>query len=115
MAVFMPHGLGHLIGLAVHDVAGYNQHCPPRSELDGLNRLRTKRTMQENMCMTVEPGCYFIHHLLSKVKTEERAKYIDWEVLKDFEDMGGVRIEDDVRITKDSCINMSRDLPRTVD
>lgn len=99
MAVFMPHGLGHLIGLAVHDVAGYNQHCPPRSELDGLNKLRTRRTMQPNMCVTVEPGCYFIDFLLKRVEKEERAKYIDWNVLEPFRNMGGVRIEDDVRIT----------------
>jgi len=45
VAVFMPHGVGHLIGLAVHDVGGYNKHGPPRSELDGLNKLRTRRTM----------------------------------------------------------------------
>jgi len=60
-AVFFPHGLGHLLGLSVHDVGGYNKSsCPPRLTLDGLNRLRTRRELRENMILTVEPGCYFI-------------------------------------------------------
>ncbi len=60
-AVFFPHGLGHLLGLSVHDVGGYNKAtCPPRLTLDGLNRLRTRRQLTENMILTVEPGCYFI-------------------------------------------------------
>ena len=59
-AVFFPHGLGHFIGLAVHDVAGYNVCCPERLDDDGLNKLRTRRIMEENMVVTVEPGCYFI-------------------------------------------------------
>jgi len=52
--------LGHFIGLATHDVAGYNVCCPMRLTDDGLNKLRTRRVMEENMVVTVEPGCYFI-------------------------------------------------------
>ena len=62
--LFMPHGLGHFIGLDVHDVGGYLGHCPPRCEELGLKNLRTARLMEENMCLTVEPGCYFVNFLL---------------------------------------------------
>lgn len=71
--------------------------------------------MKENMTMTVEPGCYFIEFLLNKVRTqEERAKYIDWTICDQYKHFGGVRIEDDVIVKKDHCINMSDDLPRTI-
>jgi hypothetical protein len=67
-AVFFPHGLGHLLGLSVHDVGGYNKStCPPRLNLDGLNRLRTRRVLKENMILTVEPGCYFIELLIRNI------------------------------------------------
>jgi Xaa-Pro dipeptidase len=114
-AVFMPHGLGHLIGLAVHDVGGYSAVCPPRRAEQGFNKLRTRRTLSKNMCLTIEPGCYFISHLLEVAKKDERGECIDWEVLETYkETVGGVRIEDDVYITDDGCVNMSSDLPRTV-
>lgn len=62
-AVFQPHGLGHLLGLDVHDVGGYLENNPPRLTLPGYRSLRTARVLEENMVLTIEPGCYFIDHV----------------------------------------------------
>lgn len=62
-AVFQPHGLGHFLGLDVHDVGGYLAKDPPRPSEVGVNRLRTARTLQAGMVLTIEPGCYFVEHV----------------------------------------------------
>lgn len=71
----MPHGLGHLIGMDVHDVGGYLPNCPPRPQQDGFSRLRTARPLLENMLVTIEPGCYFID-VVSIFKYNELIKSI---------------------------------------
>jgi Xaa-Pro dipeptidase len=63
-AIFFPHGLGHLLGLKTHDLGGYTEG-PERSTEPGLKSLRTRRVLKENMIITVEPGLYFIEHIIN--------------------------------------------------
>lgn len=112
-AVFQPHGLGHLIGLDVHDVGGYLDHCPPKPTEPGVDRLRFARTLKAGMYVTIEPGCYFIECLLDKALNDpEQSKFLVPEVVNRFRNFGGVRIEDDVLITKDGIENFAL-VPRT--
>lgn len=81
----------------------------------GLQNLRTSRVLKENMVLTIEPGCYFIDHLLQKAKADEKlSEFFVWEKLDAFRKFGGVRIEDDVIITKQGAEIMSV-VPRTVE
>jgi len=114
-AVFMPHGLGHFLGLDVHDCGGYNVGHPARSTEPGLRSLRTARVMQPRMFITVEPGCYFIDPLLDDaLANPNHSKFINANELKNYRGMGGVRIEDDVLITENGCENYTK-VPRTVE
>lgn len=113
---FMPHGLGHLMGLEVHDVGGYLSFTPSRIELPGLSSLRTARYLSVGNVITVEPGIYFIPFLLDKALADENVKkYFIEKELKTYYDFGGVRIEDDIVITVDGCVNMTKNLPREID
>lgn len=105
-AVFMPHGLGHLIGLNVHDVGGFTG--VEREKDPGVCYLRTTRKMQKGMCITVEPGCYFGDPVLDKaLANPAQAKHLDENILKRFRGFGGVRLEDDVVITEDGIDNLT--------
>ena len=110
----MPHGLGHLMGLDVHDVGGY----PPgvvRSTEPGLRSLRCGRPLEAGMVITVEPGVYFIDAVLDPALADPRtAAHLVPEVLARYRALGGVRIEDDVLVTADGCENLTR-VPRSVD
>jgi Xaa-Pro dipeptidase len=114
-AVFMPHGLGHFLGIDTHDVGGYLPGHPPRSPLPGLKSLRTARILQQNMVLTVEPGCYFIDHLLDEalVESDILSQYLNAEILQDYRGYGGVRLEDVVTVTSDGIVNFTL-CPRTV-
>ena len=113
-AVFMPHGLGHLLGLDTHDVGGY-QHGTPRSTLPGLKSLRCTRKLEPAMIITVEPGCYFIDVVLDKALDDAtRAPFLVKSVVDSYRGFGGVRIEDDVLVTSDGIENLTT-APRTID
>ncbi|OAF70758.1 Prolidase [Intoshia linei] len=106
--LFMPHGLGHQLGLDVHDVN-------PKVKTDGkFEVLRTHCILAENMIVTIEPGCYFIKSLLdSGYKDLKYKKFLNKKVIDEYVHVGGVRIEDDVLITKSGAEDLVK-LPRTV-
>lgn len=114
-AVFMPHGLGHFIGIDTHDVGGYLPGHPDRSSEPGLKSLRTARVLKAGMTLTVEPGCYFINHLIDEaIKDGAKFKqFLNVQLLNKFRNFGGVRLEDVVAITQDGCENFTV-CPRTV-
>ncbi len=113
-ALFYPHGLGHFLGLDTHDVGGYPKGVE-RIDRPGLKYLRVRRTLEPNMVLTIEPGCYIIPALLEPAfKDEEKASYLNESKLREMFDFGGVRIEDNVIITDDSYENMT-DVPKEID
>ena len=114
--VFQPHGLGHFIGLDVHDVGGYLPGHPERSKERGLRSLRTARVLKANMCLTIEPGCYFIDHVLdAALEDPELKQFLVKEKIEEFRGFGGVRIEDDVIIKEDGPVEVMSTVPRTVE
>lgn len=109
-SVFFPHGLGHPIGLQVHDVAGYSDaegKLIPRP--DGHPFLRMTRTLAPGMVVTIEPGLYFIPTLLKGLRAGPHAKAVDWDRLEHLAKFGGVRIEDEVHCTDGAPENLTRD------
>lgn len=119
-ALFFPHGIGHLLGLDVHDMedlgdlAGY---APGRTRSDrfGLGYLRLHRPLQPGMVVTIEPGFYQVDALLQD--PERRQTYqamVDWERLETFADVRGIRIEDDVLITETGSEVLTASLPTPI-
>ena len=112
-AVFMPHGLGHFLGIDTHDVGGYPAGGSPRPALAGYASLRTTRPLLAGMYLTVEPGCYFIDHLLDEALADPaRAPFLVAAAIAPYRGFGGVRIEDDVLVTEDGIENLTW-APRT--
>jgi len=114
-AVFLPHGLGHLLGIDTHDVRGYLPGQPPRLVgRPGLCRLRTARVLQSNMVLTVEPGCYFIEHLLDEaLASPVLGPCFNADAINSYRGFGGVRLEDVVQVTETGIVNYTL-CPRTV-
>ncbi|CAL8096915.1 unnamed protein product [Orchesella dallaii] len=114
-ATFQPHGLGHFMGCDVHDVGGYLSGHPERPAVPGLKSLRTARALKAGMVLTIEPGCYFIDHLLDKALADSKlSKFLVPEKIQQFRGFGGVRIEDDVLITETGT-ELLNTVPRTVE
>ncbi|KAL9227678.1 hypothetical protein vseg_003338 [Gypsophila vaccaria] len=112
-AVFMPHGLGHLLGIDTHDPGGYLKGLE-RPKEPGLKSLRTVRQLEQDMVITVEPGCYFINALLNPaMQSSLTAKFFNRDAIRRFEGFGGVRIESDVYVTTNGCKNMTN-VPRKI-
>ena len=119
--LFFPHGLGHPLGLDVHDLEGLGENLigydeeVQRSTEFGLAFLRFGRKLQEGFVMTIEPGIYFIPELIGKWKAENKlAEFINYEVVETYMDFGGIRIEDDVLVTSDGCRVLGKPIPKTV-
>jgi Xaa-Pro aminopeptidase len=119
-ALFFPHGLGHMLGLDVHDmedlgdIVGYPKG-EKRSPQFGLNFLRLSRPLEPGFVLTVEPGIYFIPALIDRWR-EERAHsdFIDYDRLAQFVNFGGIRIEDDVLVTSDGARVLGPVIPKTI-
>lgn len=112
VALFFPHGLGHLIGLTVHDVAGYADEREPSSHPQ-LRYLRTDRPLEPGMITSVEPGVYFIEALLGDPAQRERhADSVDWSAVDELRGFGGIRIEDDVHVTDGEPDVLSAAIPK---
>jgi Xaa-Pro dipeptidase len=107
---FLPHGLGHLLGLQVHDVGGrlVDASGTLRAPPDAHPMLRLTRVLEHGFVVTVEPGIYFVPSLLDELRGGEMRDMISWGTVESLTPFGGVRIEDDVLVTNDGCINLSR-------
>jgi len=120
-ALFMPHGLGHMLGLDVHDMeglgenfVGYNEKVK-RSEQFGTAFLRFALECRPGHVFTIEPGCYFIPQLIDQWKAEKKfAEYINYDEADKFRDFGGVRIEDNIVITENGHRLLGRPIPKKV-
>ncbi|MGH8373355.1 MAG: Xaa-Pro dipeptidase [Gammaproteobacteria bacterium] len=110
-SAFFPHGLGHLLGLQVHDVGG-RQATPEGGEIprpESHPYLRTTRPLAENSVVTVEPGLYFIPSLLAALKAGSQSRHVNWNKVDEFRKFGGIRIEDNVVARPDGPQNLTRD------
>ena len=108
---FMPHGLGHLLGVQTHDVGGW-QTRPEGGETpppDAHATLRLTRTIEPGMVFTIEPGLYFIPMLLSRLRTEASAREVNWPKVEAMTPCGGARIEDNVLVLEDGVRNLTRE------
>lgn len=121
-ALFFPHGLGHAMGLDVHDMEGLGENyvgydsTVSRSAQFGLSALRFARKLEPNFVITDEPGIYFIPALIDQWEAERKfTGFIDYDVLKKYRNFGGIRIEDDLLITETGCKVLGKPIPKTIE
>lgn len=116
-AMFMPHGLGHMMGMDVHDMdslgqtnVGFDEETRPILDQFGTNCLRMGRRLEKGFVITDEPGIYFIPDLIDDWKASGHCKeFLNFDKLEEYKDFGGIRIEDDVLITDDGCRFIGKD------
>lgn len=108
--LFMPHGVGHLLGIQVHDVGGHQRNiegetAPPPSHAPAL---RNTRSLEEDMVFTIEPGFYFIPSLLEPERDKKRGALLNWNLIEELYPLGGIRVEDNIRVTSSGAENLTR-------
>ena len=121
-ALFFPHGLGHMMGLDVHDMeslgedrVGYDDTIQ-RSPQFGLRSLRLGRKLEPGFVVTVEPGIYFIPELIAQWKAQKKfTEFINYNQVEKYLNFGGIRLEDDVLVTETAGRVLGKDIPKTVD
>jgi Xaa-Pro dipeptidase len=110
-SAFFPHGLGHLLGIQVHDVGGH-QESDTGGTIDppsGHPFLRLTRVLEENMVLTIEPGLYVIDMLLDELRGTPAEGHVNWQTVEWLRPFGGIRIEDDIRVLSDGNENLTRE------
>ena len=115
-AMFLPHGLGHMMGLDVHDMeglgqiyVGFDNETRPILDQFGTNCLRMGRKLEKGFVVTDEPGIYFIPALIDEWRAKGHCKdFLNFDMLETYKDFGGIRLEDDVLITDDGCRFLGR-------
>jgi Xaa-Pro dipeptidase len=120
--LFFPCGLGHMMGLDVHDMqalgedyVGYTDQIQRHPEF-GWRSLRLAKAVEPGFVVTVEPGVYFIPELIDRWKTERKnAQFIDYQTVEEYRHFGGIRIEDDILVTADGCRVLGPPIPKTID
>ena len=120
-AMFFQCGLGHMMGLDVHDMEDLGEvwvgyEGKPKSDLFGIKSLRLARPIQPGFVFTVEPGLYFIPELISRWKSEGKfIDFINYDELENYRDFGGIRIEENLLVTPEGCRILGKWRPRTVE
>jgi len=119
--LFMPHGLGHMMGMDVHDMeglgedyVGYDENTK-RATTFGTAYLRLGKELKPGFVLTVEPGIYFIPDLIDQFRDEGKfTDFVNYDVLETYKDFGGIRIEDDVLVTETGYRVLGRPIPKTM-
>lgn len=109
--IFLPHGLGHYLGLQVHDVGGHlaDADGTPTERPTNDPNLRLTRSLSVDEVLTIEPGLYFIDMLLEPLRASANGSLLDWQAVDALKPFGGIRIEDNVRVQQDTQENLTRD------
>jgi Xaa-Pro aminopeptidase len=120
-ALFFPHGLGHMLGLDVHDLEGLGEDYVgytdeiKRSDQFGLAYLRLAKALEPGYVFTIEPGIYFIPALIDQWRSENKfSEFINYDRVEEYRNFGGIRIEDDILVTEDGHRIFGKPIPKTV-
>jgi Xaa-Pro dipeptidase len=112
VSTFFPHGLGHHLGLQVHDMGGFmaDERGTHINSPDNHPFLRTSRVIEAGQVFTIEPGLYFVDSLLSTLKDSKNSDQVNWQKVDTMREFGGIRIEDNIIVHQSHNENMTRDL-----